>query len=93
MCFDILGLGQLTPLNMSGGRKIITCLCGSSRVYFVLGLEYVFSQVSGCHFETHVHTKSTLHFSKNIFRKLFPQGTGRGYFKVENSQHDLLGYA
>ena len=45
---------------------------------------FFLTQVSGCHFETHVHTKSTLHFSKNIFQKLFfPQGTGKGYFKVK----------
>ena len=55
---------------------------------WVIGLEYVFflTQVSGCHIETHVHTKSPLHFNKSIFQKLyffFPQGTEKAYFKVK----------
>lgn len=47
---------------------------------------FFLTQVSGCHIETHVHTKSPLHFNKSIFQKLYffsPQGTGKRYFKVK----------
>lgn len=57
------------------------------------GLEYFFlTQVSGCHIETYMHTKSTLHFSKNIFQKLcFFSITGKGYFfKVKIHSTTLL---
>lgn len=44
---------------------------------------FFLTQVSGCHFETHVHTKSTLHFSRIYLKTFFPRGTGKGYFKVK----------